>query len=42
MYLSTSRGIEKLFAGGEADPLLADALDVFGGNLTCCRVEINQ
>ena len=38
MYLSTSRGIEKLFAGGEADPLLADALDVFGGNLTCCRL----
>ena len=49
IYISTESGIvtdagekhfhlERLFPGGEDDPLLAEALDVFGGNLTCCRL----
>ena len=37
MWRATSRGIEPLFKG-EADPRLADAIDVFGGDLTCCRL----
>lgn len=38
MYFSTDHGIDKLFPGGEDDPLLKDALDVFGCNLSCCRL----
>ena len=34
MYISTDHGIDKLFPGGEDDPQLREAIDVFGGNLT--------
>ena len=39
MYISTDHGIDKLFPGGEDDPQLREAIDVFGGNLTSALCE---
>ena len=38
IYISTESGITRLFPGGEDDPLNKEAIDVFDGDLTCCRL----